>query len=285
MSTVGCEHEFADVDRWVEIPSHLGKWSTMDYSIVNSDGHGNDPTGVSHQWGGEVNTVPTDTPGEQAAILVELLEHFRQTGHPAVVNWKCNLHVHVKPDLAWHEDVELLKRFASYLRAAEPYVWEVVDPLPKPTRADHVNPDDLAGAVKRWRRNLTSHHYSLPSARWGEMMEARTLQEFRDAHAAPTQAGGRAWHIAPRPGMNLRSLWKHGTVEFRHFFGTLDPDEVECAVRWCQLLTDAAVDHAVRDHWIEPETIAAAHGPWKFPRARPYDHRLQQLFDVTKWKK
>lgn len=288
MSTVGVELEWADVDRWKEIPPHLGKWSVEDYSIVNSDGHANCPTGETWRWGGEINTRPTSTPDEQASItesLVYLLD-------PAV-NFKCNLHVHVAPsvDLRDQENLQVLKDVAAYLRESEAFVYSVVEPLRslQPTSAEFPDPDELIGATKRWRRNLTSHQHSLPPQRYVEMMAATTTQDFKDAMAPPTKNGGRAWHVAPRPGMNLRSLWKHGTIEFRHFPGTMSPDEVRDAVDWCQKLVDAAVLRATLSSDIRVQTPSEIYyreeRAWMFPKFVRYDHKLALGFEMTKWKK
>lgn len=271
--TVGVELEWADVDRHATIPEHLGSWNNQDYSIVNSDGHANCPTGATWRWGGEINTRPTETAAEQDEIVRQLSALLSPT-----INYKCNLHVHVAaPRLL--EDLELLKSTAQRMRKAEPFVYSVVEPLPRPTAEEFPDPEELKGAVKRWRRNLDSHQHSLSDERFAEMMSARTHQEFKDAHAAPTVTGGRAWHIAKRPGMNLRSLWKHGTIEFRHFPGTADPEEIESACSWCLLFTQAAIDGQ-----LSPREIYESRS-WRFPTFRRYDHWLAKGFEATRFKR
>ena len=291
MSTVGIELEWSDIDRWKEIPATLGKWSMEDYSIVNSDGHGNCPTGETWRWGGEINTRPTSTPAEQAEITRLLVEHF-QSPSP-VINYKSNLHVHVAPslNLLEQENLQILKDVATYLRESEAFVYSTVEPLRsmQPTEAEFPDVDELIGATKRWRRNLTSHQHSLPPQRYVEMMAATTTQEFKDAMAPPTKTGGRAWHVAPRPGMNLRSLWKHGTIEFRHFAGSMNPGEILDAVEWCQQLTDAAVLRATLPKDIHvlsaQEIYVRARPAWSFPKFVKYDHQLALGFAMTQWKK
>lgn len=268
--TVGVELEWADVDRSSEIDPAVGRWNEQDYSIVNSDGTANCPRGVWCQRGGEINTVPTGTAQEQADIVRVLAEQLRP-----VVNYKCNLHVHVRPDLDLLSDLGLLKRTAAWARVQEGFVFHHVDPIEPPNRADYSDDEWFRGAVRRYRRNLTSHHRSVPDARWAEMMGAATVSEFKDAHAPLTVTGRRAFHVTPRAGINLRSLWKHGTVEYRHFFGTADPDEVRDAVEWCHRFTFMAT----RQLGSAAELHASR--PWRFPRARPYDHNLQLGFERT----
>lgn len=271
--SVGIELEWSDVDRHTTIPEHLGKWSTEDYSIVNSDGHANCPDGTTWRWGGEINTRPTKTAHDQAAITAKLVKLLRPT-----MNYKNNLHVHIGASFLL-DDLPLLKLVAFRMRAAESFVYSVIEPLEKPTPEEYPDYEEWKGAVKRWRRNLQSHQHSLSDERFDELMAATTVQEVKDAHAAPTSSGGRAWHIAKRPGMNLRSLWKHGTIEFRHFPGTIDPVEVESACSWCL--------EFFHDYVLGEATLEEIYGrrTWYFPKFRRYDHKLQLGFEATKFKK
>lgn len=273
--TVGMEHEWADVDRHVDIPGDLGCWSLEDYTIVNSDGHANCPTGRTWRWGGEINTQPTNSALGQAEIVRRLVEFFDPK---PVINHRSNLHVHVMPDVDLKSDLELLKRVATYMRRSEEFVYGVLEPIPRPTPTDYHNPGDMTWALKRYRRRLVSHHYSLPIARWYELTSATTSQQVYEAHAAPTKSGGRAWHIAPRPGMNLRSLWKHGTIEYRHFPGTVDPEEIESCAEWCLRFTRAAIEGGpeVTELWQQRE--------WKIPRFVACDPTLEAGYQATKFR-
>lgn len=274
MSTVGLELEWSDIDRWAKISPDLGAWNELDYTIVNSDGHANCPTGTTWRWGGEINTVPTYTANEQAAIVAALAAQLNPT-----INYRSNLHVHVKPDVDL-EDLQLLKHVAMRMRESEGFVYTIVEPIPRPTRDEYEQDDDDAfrGAMKRYRRRLVSHHYSLPPARWLELVNSTTVDGFRDAHAPPTRNGRRAWHLAPRPGMNMRSLWKHGTIEFRHFPGTADPVEIESAVSWCQSFVD---DVALG---VTSALELYRSRSWRFPTFRKYDHELETRYQITKYK-
>lgn len=273
MSTVGLELEWADVDRTAVIPPELGVWNQLDYTIVNSNGHANHPTG-EYSLGGEINTVPTATAGEQAEIVRKLAAQLQPT-----INYRCNLHVHVRPDVDLTKDPVLLKRVARYFWDAEAFVYSVVEPIPKPLPEDYPDPEAWAGAMKRYRRRLVSHHYTLPYFRRQEVLAAATPDEFRDAHAPPKENGGRSWHIAPRPGMNLRSLWKHGTIEYRHFPGTAYPEEIESCAEWALRFTEAAIAGSPK-----PEEIWASR-EWRIPEFRPYIHDLEVGFQVTRYKK
>lgn len=278
--TIGLELEWADVDRHATIPEELGRWNTQDYSVVNSDGHANSPDGTGWRWGGEINTRPTAQLDEIHTIVARLEEHLDPT-----INYKCNLHVHCRDMVRFGElvrDVEKLKRFYYYLSHNAPFVYSHVEQIVPP------DPDqfpDLAaynGAARRYRRNLDSHQHQLPPKRVAELLAATTPEEFKDAHASPMANGNRAWHIAKRPGMNMRSLWKHGTVEYRHFPGTADPVEAMFAAKWCQLFTEEATSYAFGEAHKSAAQLYEAHAPWTFPQFRPYDHKLQLGFDKTR---
>lgn len=269
--TFGLELEWADVDRRIELPRSLGSWDFEDYTIVNSDGRANDPTGA-WPFGGEINTAPT-TSAEECAEQVRLLAGLLNP----TINYRCNLHVHVGVPELLH-DIDLLKRVAAYARRNEDFVYSRVEPIPQPTREEYADPEAYRGAVKRYRRRLVSHHYSLPEARFAELMTATTLEEVYNSHA-PFSSGRRHFQIAPRPGMNLRSIKKNGTIEFRHFPGSADPIEIESAVSWCRLFVEAALAGSP-----DASTIYESRG-WTFPQFRPYIHELELGYQETKYQK
>lgn len=271
--TLGCELEWADVDRRVILPERLGKWDDKDYTIVNSDGHANDPTG-NYPFGGEINTRPTRTAQEQAEIVAELTTLLRPT-----INYRCNLHVHVGIG-DWADDLDLLKQMAAYCRDHEAFVYRYVEPIPKPTPSEYANRAEYDGAMKRYKRRLVSHHHRLSDRRFAELMNSETLEQFYLSHAPRNNATGRRmFHIAPRAGMNFRSIRKHGTIEFRHFPGTADPIEVESACSWVRSFTFAAMTDQ-----RSPQSIYAER-KWSFPTFRQYEHRLETGYQRTRFKK
>lgn len=263
--TYGMELEWADVDRHAVLPPELGSWNSKDYTIVNSDGHGNDPTGETWQWGGEINTVPTGTPEGQAAIVVALDEMLRP-----VVNYRCNTHVHVGvPGLA--DDLDGLKTMLRFILTWSEFVWEHVDPIPRPTRDEFVTAAEFEGAVKRWRRSKVSHHQRYPEAWAAAGLAAGTIDEFREG-IRPM----RSRHLAPRAGINLLPLWVHGTIEFRHFYGLRSGRAAESCCAWAGGFVTGALGGGPN-----PAELLASR-PWSFPRKRPYDHDLELRYQATK---
>lgn len=269
--TFGVELEWADVDRRIAIDPSLGSWDFKDYTIVNSNGMANDPTGA-YPIGGEINTRPTDNVDEQVEIIKKLAELLSP-----VINYRCNLHVHVGIK-GFPDSIDQLKKVATYLRNGEEFVYTFVEPIPKPSREEFLSDEEFTGAMKRYRRRLVSHHHSVPNARWKEMMGAQTINDFMLAHAPLSKNGTRAFHITPRAGMNLRSIEKHGTIEYRHFPGSSNQNEIRSCLEWVGLYTTAALGMG----WSPAEIYNSQ--DWNFPQFRQYEHALEVGYQKTKYK-
>ncbi len=129
--TYGCEHELADISLDVALPKGYGR-DIKDYTIVNSNGIANDPSGKLYRFGGEINTPPTDTIEGQSACLAEIIRQQPS----AKVNYRSNLHVHVRcPGLK--DDLALLKQVQRYIHETMPKVFPVVEPIPQPNLFDY----------------------------------------------------------------------------------------------------------------------------------------------------
>jgi len=269
--TYGVELEYADVDCFNELPKGA-KWSREDYTIVNSNGIANDPKGELYEFGGEVNTKPTATMGEQIIHIKEINSMLRPR---PVINYKCNLHVHIGvPGLI--DDVDSCKRILKYVHDYVGQSFEICDPIVIPTAELYPDAEELAWAKKRYRKNKLSHRCMLPEARYEEAMKAETFGEFYDAHAPIGKSGKRVFHLAPRAAVNMKSLKKHGTIEFRHFFGTLDMVKMRNCLIWCAKFLNAALNNMG-----EPTEILERL-PWlTFPHPEPFNVELAKGFDKT----
>ena len=81
-----------------------------------------------------------------------------------------------------------------------------------------------------------------------------------------------------RAGINLRALWSEtNTIEFRHFPGTLDAEEMRSSIRWCRDFLDAALNWDDRT----PTDILNECGPYTFPDFQPYEFETEQVYQWT----
>lgn len=117
--TWGYEIEWGDIDRTLEIPSHLGTWEQAEIDIVNIHEPYKyvavDPLGINPPVGGEINTKPTHTWKKQVDRIMEIHQLFVDNGDTpssSCVNHG-HLHVHV-PDLK--NDIDALKRLIKYIK-------------------------------------------------------------------------------------------------------------------------------------------------------------------------
>ena len=259
--TYGAEHEFADWDRRKGMPG--GFTTDPEKTIVNSNGIAWAP---DWPFGGEFCTPPTPTTQGQGDMLDIILDM-----HPdCAVNYRSNLHVHVRvPGLK--DDLAKLKKLAAFNLKWQRYVLELVEPIPEPTHSDNLGADVYAGARKRYRRRRVSHHTILGGDRVAKQLAARSLQEFFEAEVPRTKKTDRPmWHAQARAAVNVRQLLQTDTIEFRHFPGTLDVDELDTAVDWCRDYLVCAFRG-----WSPLKVFDRDYAGRKWPKFEPYVHRLE----------
>lgn len=267
--TYGVELEFADVDRRTPLP--LGSsWNTKDYTICNTGGVGNDPTGQLWPYGGEINTQPTVNIPEQCVVIHDIIAALHE--RPPTINYRCNLHCHVgipglKDDLASLQKIE--RYFVRHAATIFKYIQPIPVPLASRSHAAH------EGAVARYKRRLRSHQWVTPAKAHAACMAAKTPQEFFDAYS-PKDAKGRVLHhLAIRSAVNIRQLMDTGTIEFRHFAGTLDLVQYETCLNWCRLFLFAAL----QDRPVEQ--LLSRFKTEQFPKFEPYRHDWEEIYQLT----
>lgn len=200
--TYGAELELADVNTDIVLPVG-NRWDYKDYTIRNSDGTWNDPLKTIVPYGGEINTLITDT---IPAALININEIYRSVGmKPAYINSTTNLHIHIGiPD--WN---------ASTVKRLVDYVWRyqrelfAFTPLPK----------DL-----KFRRRSVSNQGTIPT-----YIRNRILAGDIDFGST-------------RFGINIKSLYLHGTVEFRQFHMTTKISELRACFEFCETIVRHALD-------------------------------------------
>ena len=71
-------------------------------------------------------------------------------------------------------------------------------------------------------------------------------------------------------------MWEEtNTIEFRHFPGTLDMEEMESCIRWCQLFLCAALTDEEPPHEINRKN------KFKFPKFEEYEFETEQVYQAT----
>lgn len=122
------------------------------------------------------------------------------------VDRRCGFHVHIGGgDLTADELKTMIKRYAAF-----------------EGQIDGFMPRSRRGAANQYCRSMESHAQAV------------------DRITAPDARG-----VAQRLGdryrkLNVQSLWRQGTVEFRHHSGTVDPDKIENWVRFCAGFVEAS---------------------------------------------
>jgi hypothetical protein len=265
--TYGAEHEWADFDKKADLQG-VAKHNDKDYTIVNSNGIANDPKGKLYDRGGEINTTASNLEGQVAC-----LKRLRAILPDATVNYRSNLHIHVRvPGL--REDLTKLKRIQKYIHSHMPTLFPVIQPIEKPL-LDGMEPHAYQGAIKRYKRMLVSHHYLLPKKRLEEQLAAQTVDEFFRAEVSQSKKGRALWHLQPRACVNIRQLRETDTIEFRHFFGTLDSGLLRNCLEYCRDFLQSALDEAPVNDLIEKYRGV------EFPKCPKYDHRLEVGYQAT----
>jgi len=270
--TFGAELELSDWPRHEPLPVMGMGIDVRDTTMVNSNGVAVDPTGKLWAWGGEIQTAPSVSPEGVADQLDTIMKTWPQT----TVNYRSNLHVHVRvPGL--RENLQLLKRLQSYAHKWLPRVLPYIEPIPEPVcPAAWPDKEEYAGARKRWARRKVSHQKLLSAERLKLQLTARTPEEFRDLEYMDHKTGRLHPAIHPRLCFNLRQLWETDTIEFRHFPGTVNSEELRAAVTWCQEFLVMAMSDANPVSYAE--YIASAR---VLPHFEDYDHWLETGYQLT----
>ena len=268
--TYGVEHEFADWHKDSQLPPGCTR-NTQDHTIVNSNGIAADPKGKVYSYGGEINTRVTNTPQAQGDILRDILYTMNVR-----INYRSNLHIHIRvPRL--RGNLPALKTLAKYNFYNLPKVLPLIEPMPVPTRKEYPRLDEYEGARRRFKRRKVSHQTIVTSRRLKAQLSAHTVLELFKGEVPTSKKHQPLWHLAPRHAVNLRQLRDTNTIEFRHFPGTLNPDELITCIEWCR-------DYLISALITKEYAISLYGGRYvnrKFPKFMPYNHGMEKIYRQT----
>ena len=271
--TYGAEIEWVDTDRTLEIPDWCGKWDEKDSTLVNSNGHANDPTLKTCKLGGEINTKPTETIAEQ----IEIVSHLKDVLKPNN-NYRCNLHVHIGIE-GLKDDLPALKSLFQYTLDNQDYIFDEMLPYTRPTIEEFPDPVDFDLAKRFYRQQRYWAKSRVPMTRVPGILNAKDPKEFYDCHFHwNEEQQRRQYSIAiVRAGINIRSLFKHNTVEFRIWTGTTDPEQV----RDCFLFAHDYMVSGLYNHSRTAKTIYET-GTWNFPKWQTFYPELEKGYKASK---
>lgn len=260
--TYGIEAEMIDFNNQNPI---TGKYYiSSEVCSINSDGIA---CSWQHNFGGEVNTYPTDSIEEQEQIF----KIFLKDNPSAKANYRTTLHTHVHiPGLT--EDLEKLKTILQYSIQWTPWIMKRIYVLK--------NTPEFQEYDKRkvlWRF-LHVGTVMPPEWRINQIMKANTVEEFFNNHML-SKAGKFTPLQAKRYAVNLLKLKQTGTIEFRHFHGPENEKHVRSALELSRSFLECALQGVPFDEvWYHKEK------EWELPPPQPLDVELEKRYHETKIK-
>ena len=234
MKTYGAEIEWGDIDRTKQLPDGCS-WDLKERTIMNSNGVAVDGTGKHWKFGGEIHPRHTDAGDSEPLLLLrdrfyELYALFPE----ARLTHRNGVHYHIAiPGLA--EDLNALKSLQRYIHSHLKPVISILEPIAS-NEDDFSDPEQKKLARWHYQRMLRSHQNFVPDSLLEKQLSATTVKEFFDWECPQEIRDGNSvamHHLRPRACVNLRQIMQTGTIEFRHFFSTLNADEFLAGLTWC----------------------------------------------------
>lgn len=266
--TYGLELEWADTLRSLAIPKALGSWNLHEDTIVNSDGTSNDQMGDRGGKGGEINTVPSESKDRQVEIARSLIALFTDAGCPPTVNYKCAMHVHVGY-LGIQDDLDRMKSLMKYVSDYQVELLWSTFKLSEPKVQNYESIEDYKFAVEYFRKYTVPYraHFYHPEV-VSRALSSESPEEFFDV-IRPIED---EFDETDRSYINLSSIEKNGTVEFRQFSSTSDPDQIRDAIDWCSAFVQEALGEARNPIEFMAEQY------YNFPDQKYIDAKLERSY-------
>jgi hypothetical protein len=212
--------------------------------------------------GGEINTQPTQSIGEQVKVAEKCLKLLKIAG--ATINYRCNTHTHIglPPEL---QTVEVLKKIQEYaFRHFEPLILLTMGRGQFDKKPEY--------PVAFW-----SHYKErmVPQYKHDFLMASETLKDFQLGFFK-SKEGKHAPLTFMRQLVNTHSFFKTKTIEYRGFWGSMDIDEIRNCLEFHDLLIDVALNSpnaCLTDFWPKSKRL---------PKELPFNLQLEQGFQSTK---
>lgn len=287
--TYGCELEWSDIDRRIDIPSDLGSWEGPkigDYymgseiDIVNTAGQwrgiGTDPLCIDCTVGGEIHTVPSPDVDSQLYRIMRIMELFPKIG----VACPNHGHIHVKvPGLK--TDLQTVKNFFEYLSVNEEDIIRECCGFDK-EEYDKIMNSDLPMWTKKYLIIGDGKHISprlYDSITFAENMND-VFQSLEQINCEDWDCISNVYYETPnshRTAVNMYNLLKGDTIEFRIFRASLNPYEIYS----CLKFVEAVVHEAVRGKSGKSVKQLLEERRYDFPKLN-YDYELAKSWSETR---
>lgn len=259
MKTIGAELELPDVDTTKPIPAEVGEWNMREDFVMNNIGVAADCKKKFITIGSEVNM----TPKSSISGLMESIKYMH-TNYETRTNHFSALHIHIGLEDKILNDLALLKKLVGYTFVNDTYLADQLIVTPPPTTEAEKK---WATQLSKWRKKTYAMTYKK------RIMEAESIESMGDAFQ-PISKGRRLTHLVSRTGMNCRSIWDRGTIEFRFFSGTDNFDEYEALLNWCAEFVDNALGSQLD---VDKMLVNKA----ALPPVPAYNEELQQAMHHT----
>lgn len=249
--TFGCELEWSDVDRAIDIPADLGSWEGpkiagfnlgSELDIANTKdiwrGVATDPLCITCPVGGEIHTVPSETIATQMLRIMKIMDLFPTVG-VACVN---HGHIHVGvPGL--RENPQILKNILAYLESDDNEL-KILKACCGYDEKEHARV--LEANLEDWVKNylLIGDAKSINPLLYRAVREVETTEEILKALEI-IQADDFDWVTGDRvqtknshrTTVNVFNATKGSTIEFRVFRASTNPVEIYSCLKFAEVVT------------------------------------------------
>lgn len=287
--TYGCELEWSDIDRTIDIPKELGSWEGpkmagrymgSEIDIVNTQGQyagqAVDPLCITCPVGGEIHTVPSYTIESQLCRIMRIMELFPKLG----VACPNHGHIHVGLPIL-KRDLFLLKNFFIYLQRNEDDLIRFCCGFDSEEH-DRVVQSGLPEWAKKYFIIGDGKH--IHPELYKAIEAADTIEE---AFAYIRNISCLDWDCTTgeyyetegshRTAVNMFNLTKGNTVEFRIFRASLNPLEIWSTLEFVQCFVREALQGEKGMSVVE---IIKTHN-YQFPKLN-FDETLAEAWVKTR---
>lgn len=234
--TYGFELEIGDVPRDLPLPEHLGTWEHSETDVLNLHSVLGrmvccDPLGIDPPFGGEINTKPTNSIGEQVDRILAIVRFYEDAGFTPTTNCISHNHKHIHvPGLT--EDIDALKRLTKYIMDNQEYA------------VDHIyayKPHSMMKQTKSTSYFKFDGGRLMPNWMCRNIIEKTTdFDSFIQMHANGKDGVSRGRPF--RYAFNTYCLKHTQTIEFRFFRHSLDYQQLMDSFRFARDFVDAALN-------------------------------------------